>query len=244
MENERCNAIVSIQSKENPYAFIGDAAKDKYMRSLFKLMEGEEIHLIGFYCCDEYVKIICMDTDESALLEVIHINNKQYGGYCKRVLGTTFNPDVEIEYAESEELLMDMYCRVMCGRAGSAFFAEYPWSSVFLLQTEEYGGYLYQMMDFDRLMSLFGYMYALEIVMRIIIIKGEESRTVKSRKIVENQIWKLGQYQDIEDFIKRANTEEKRSLAQSLFLVHGFSYTDISIVLRCSRSTVYRYLRQ
>ena len=243
MENERCNAIVSIQSKGNPYAFIGDAAKDKYMRFLLRLMEEEELYVIGFYCCDEYVKIICMDTDENALLGIVHINNVQYSGYCKRVLGTTFDPKVEIEYAEDSEDLMERYCQVMCGRKGTPFFAEYPWSSVFFLREEARTGYLYKMIDYVRLEALFGYLYDITIIMRVIVMKGEEDQESKHDRIVQDQIWKVGQYQSIEEFVRKATIEEKRSLAQSLFLVHGFSYADISDVLECSKSTVYRYLR-
>lgn len=244
MTRDKCNIIVCIQNKNCDYSFVGNAAKDKYMRDFYRQIH-DSIDVIGFYCNDDFVKIICMDTDGEALSGAVRKTNMLYGSYYKRVMGgKRFTPAVDVTYAYSEEELREKYCEVMCGRTGEPFYADYTWSSIAVLSGSNTTEYLFHMLNPMKIRMLFGEMYLHNIIVRTINMKSLEDNVDKNDAIARNVIWKMTQFRDETDFRRRADVKEKALVAQTLYYVHRFSYMQIARTFNCSKSTVYRYLRE
>lgn len=244
MTRDKCNMIICIQNKNSDYSFVGNAAKDKYMRDFYRQIH-EAIEVIGFYCNDDFVKIICMDTDAEALSEAVRKTNMLYGSYYKRVMGgKRFTPVVEMTYAYDEEEFRRMYCTVMCGRTGEPFYADYAWSSIAVLSGSNTTEYLFHILNPTKIRMLFGEMYLHNIIIRTINMKSLEDNVDKDTVIARNVIWKTTQFRDEIDFRRRADVCEKALVAQTLYYVHRFSYMQISRIFDCSKSTVYRYLKE
>lgn len=243
MIRDKCNIIICIQNKDSDYSFVGNAAKDKYMRDFQKNMQ-ENINVIGFYCNDDYIKIVCMDTDEDALSKAVRRTNMLYGSYYKKVIGGThFAASVETEYAYSDEDFREKYCRAMCGRSGEVFYADYQWSSISVLSGSNTSEYLCRLINPEMLCRLFGQMYLRHIIVMTINMKMAEGEVDKKAAVARVVIWKTCQLRDETEFRRKATIEEKCSVARTLYYVHRFSYMQIADVFDCSKSTVYRYLK-
>ena len=183
MIRDKCNIIICIQNKDSDYSFVGNAAKDKYMRDFQKNMQ-ENINVIGFYCNDDYIKIVCMDTDEDALGKAVRRTNMLYGSYYKKVIGGThFAASVETEYAYSDEDFREKYCRAMCGRSGEVFYADYQWSSISVLSGSNTSEYLCRLINPEMLCRLFGQMYLRHIIVMTINMKMAEGEVDKKAAV-------------------------------------------------------------
>lgn len=237
------NMIIHIENKENFCAFIDNAAKEKYLHDLQRIMVGEDIHLIGFYCSDEYITLICVETDEEAIIRVIHAVNLQYCSYYKRVMEHTFIPQVNFEYIQDMSKLKDRYYNIMYGKKGSVFYADYQWSSISVIGGSNSICFLKELLDTKQLVKTFGADFSQKIIIETIIASCSEEEEDRKVNIAQRVIWKLTGYSSIEEFKKRATHNEKCMVTQALFCVHDFSYAQITQLLGYSKSTIYRYMR-